>query len=105
MYREVKDGAVTMYELETIEQTEQGPVLLLKHFNRGLKGWEEKDQVWSYPLISWKENEAIFERPDKGTRLTFRRTGKDTLEMTLDELKDGKTVTLRFHEKRVEWNR
>lgn len=85
MFRYIKGGKVQMYEFLTIEQTAGGPVLRLKHFNPGLVGWEEKAQVYSYPLVSWTPNrEAVFERPDKGSRITYRSTSKDTLQSTLE---------------------
>jgi len=84
MFREIKNGKAQMYEFLTIEQTSPGPVLRLKHFDPGLVGWEEKAQAYNYPLVSWKPNEAVFERPDKTTRLTFRSTSKTTLEVTLE---------------------
>jgi hypothetical protein len=34
-------------------------------------------------LISWKPGEAVFERADK-TKMTFRRTGPQTLEVALE---------------------
>ena len=84
MFRQIKNGKAQMYEFLTIEQTAAGPVLRLKHFDPGLVGWEEKAQAYSYPLVRWKPNEAVFERPDKATRLTFRSTSKDTLEVVLE---------------------
>ena len=84
MFRYIKNGKVQRYEFLAIEMTTEGPVLRLKHFNPGLTGWEEKDQVYSYPLISLRPGEAVFERPDKGTRMTFRSTSKDTLEVSLE---------------------
>jgi uncharacterized protein DUF6265 len=84
MFRQIKNGKAQMYEFLTIEQTASGPVLRLRHFDPGLVGWEEKAQAYSYPLASWKPNEAVFERPDKATRLIFRSTGKSTLEVVLE---------------------
>jgi len=84
MFRQIKDGKAQMYEFLTIEQTPTGPVLRLRHFDPGLIGWEEKAQANSYPLVSWRPNEAAFERPDKSLRLTFRATGSSTLEVTLE---------------------
>ena len=84
MFRQIKNGKAQMYEFLTIEQTANGPVLRLKHFDPGLVGWEEKAQASSYPLVRWKPNEAVFERNDKGTRITFRATSKDTLEVDLE---------------------
>jgi len=84
MFRQIKNGKAQMYEFLTIEQTASGLVLRLRHFDPGLVGWEEKAQANSYPLVSWKPNEAVFEHPDKATRLTFRSTGKSTLEVVLE---------------------
>lgn len=84
MFRQIKNGKAQMYEFLTIEQTASGPILRLRHFDPGLVGWEEKAQAYSYPLVSWKPNEAVFERPDKATKLTFRSTSRDTLEVTLE---------------------
>jgi len=84
MFRQIKNGKAQMYEFLTIEQTPTGPVLRLRHFDPGLVGWEEKAQANSYPLVSWRPNEAAFERPDKTTRATFRLTSQSTLEVTLE---------------------
>lgn len=92
VYRYVKDGKVQMYELLVIEQTGEGPVLRLRHFHPGLVGWEEKAQVWSYPLIRWTKNEAVFERPDKGTRITYRADEHGALESTLERTGKNKEV-------------
>ena len=51
MYCYVKDGRVKMYEMMAIEQTANGPVLRLKHYNAGLQAWEEKTKVWDFPLV------------------------------------------------------
>ena len=60
-FRFVKDGKARFYEFMLIEQTADGPVLRLKHFNPGLIGWEEKAQVYSYPLTEYRQTVAIFE--------------------------------------------
>lgn len=95
MYREIRGGKAQMYEFLTIEQTADGPVLRLRHFDPGLVGWEEKAQAASYPLASWRPNEAIFEKPDKSVRLAFRATSKETLEVTL-ERKGKKTEVFEY---------
>ncbi|HEX7586702.1 MAG TPA: DUF6265 family protein [Anaerolineae bacterium] len=82
VYRYIKGGKVQMYELLVIEQTAKGPVLRLRHFNPGLKSWEEKPQVWNYSLIRWTKGEAVFGRPDKGTRITYRAGENGVLQST-----------------------
>jgi hypothetical protein len=95
-FRFVKDGKARFYEMMLIEQTPEGPVLRLKHFNPGLIGWEEKAQVYSYPLIEYRQGLAVFERPDKQTRMTFRRTSTDSLSVLLEQTKDGKQTSQEF---------
>jgi hypothetical protein len=84
VYRYMKDGKVVMYEVLVIEQTPKGPVLRLKHFNPGLVGWEEKAEVLSFPLARYAPGEAVFERPDKTLRITYRSAGNSVLESTLE---------------------
>ena len=95
-FRFVKDGKARFYEFMLIEQTPDGPVLRLKHFNPGLIGWEEKAQVYSYPLADFRPNLAIFERADKKSRLTYRRTSKDGLSVLLDQTTDEKHTSEEF---------
>lgn len=83
-YRYIKDGKVQMYEMMAIEQTASGPVLHLKHFNPNLEGWEEKTKVWNYPLARFSPGNAVFESPDKNTRITYRVAGNGVLEATLE---------------------
>jgi hypothetical protein len=84
MFRQIKNGKAQMYEFLTIEQTGAGPVLRLRHFDPGLVGWEEKAQAASYPLLRFQPNQAVFERTDKSTTITFHATSPNTLEVTLD---------------------
>lgn len=97
MFRWIKDGRVQMYEFLAIESGPEGrPVLLLKHFHPGLVGWEEKGEVWRYPLTASAPREAVFTRPEGDTRMTFRRTSEQTLIVLLERQKDGKARTDEF---------
>jgi len=89
-FRFVKDGKAQFYEFMLIEQTTRGPALKLKHFNAGLIGWEEKAEVYSFPLIECRANNAIFEREDKKSRLTYSRTSREALQVVLEEPSDGR---------------
>lgn len=89
MFRFTKGDKAVFYEFLLIEQTATGPVMRLKHFNPGLIGWEEKAEVYSYDLVDLQPRRAVFERPDKQTRLTFDGTGGKTLVVTLDQMKNG----------------
>jgi hypothetical protein len=84
VYREVKNGKVQIYEMMAIEQTAKGPVLRLKHFNSGLEGWEDKTQVWNFPLVRFTAREALFENADKGIRIGYRLAEAGILEATVE---------------------
>jgi len=96
VFRFVKGGKAVFYEMLLIEMTSTGPVLRLKHFHPGLKGWEEKDEAFSYPLIELRKDRAVFERPDKNTRLIFHRTSDATMSIWLEQTKDGKSSSQEF---------
>jgi len=85
MYCYVKDGQVKMYEMMAIEQTANGPVLRLKHYNAGLQAWEEKTKVWDFPLVRFSPQDALFETADKSIRIGYRTAGSGILEATLEE--------------------
>ena len=85
MYCYVKDGKVKMYEMMAIEQTANGPVLRLKHYNAGLQAWEEKSKVWDFPLVRFSPQDAVFETADKSIRIGYRTAGRDALIATLEE--------------------
>jgi len=95
-FRFVKDGKSRFYEFMLIEQTADGPVLRLKHFSAGLIGWEDKTQVYNYPLTQWRQGAAVFDREDKKSRLTYTRTSKEMLSVVLDELSNGKAHSETF---------
>ncbi|MGO8984197.1 MAG: DUF6265 family protein [Terriglobales bacterium] len=84
MYRFILNGKVQMYELLVIEQTAKGPVLRLRYFDPGLVAREDKAQVWSYLLIHFVPGEAVFERSDKGARITYRTLGHGVLESRVE---------------------
>lgn len=96
VFRFVKDGKAVFYEMLLIEATAGGPVLRLKHFNPGLKGWEEKDEVHSYPLVELRRDRAVFEKPDKQTRLIFHRTSESEMSIWLEQTRNGKPSAQEF---------
>src|ERR1700690_3236543 len=85
MYCYVKDGCVKMYEMMAIEQTANGPVLRLKHYNTGLQAWEEKHKGGDFPLVRFSPRDSLFETTDKSIRIGYRMAGSGILEATLEE--------------------
>lgn len=104
MFRWLKDGKVLVYELLAFEDSDdraKGPVLLLRHFNAGLIGWEEKDAPLRCPLAGGGPGEAVFACEGVAARLTFRRAGENGLTVLLERQKDGQTRTDEFNYQRV----
>lgn len=88
--RMMKDNKVSMYEMLIFEQTEQGPVVLVKHFKPGLIGQEEKDKSDRYKFIEAGKEKALFEKEDGSIRIIYEKRGKDQLAIQRGQQKDGK---------------
>jgi uncharacterized protein DUF6265 len=100
-FRFVKDGKGRFYELMLIEQTPDGPVLRLKHFNAGLIGWEDKAQVYSFHLVDYGKTVAVFELENKSSRLTYRAFPTGELSVLLEHTTDAKQKAEEFKFKRA----
>lgn len=97
-FRCVKDGKVIFYEFVVIEQSDSVPVMLLRHFNKGSIGWEEKDGPQPYPLVRLEKNKAVFRSNHEEVTLTYERTGVSQLDVTLEEKnKAGQWEKTVFH--------
>lgn len=94
--RMMKDDKVTMYEMLIFEQTEQGPVVLVKHFKPGLIGQEEKDKLDRYRFIEAGENRAVFEKEDGSIRIIYEKRSADQLAIQRGQQKDGTGPTSRW---------
>ncbi len=78
MFRWMKGDKVWMYELMTIIADGDEIVFRLKHFDRKMVGWEEKDKSISAKLTKVSGRRAVFGDPDGG-RFEYRLDGKDGL--------------------------
>jgi len=88
-FRLVKDGKTSFYEMVILVELEDRVELRLKHFNTDLIGWEEKDEVVSFPLLKLEKNSAWFDgltmqRVDPGTLLVHVRTSDQGQESELE---------------------
>lgn len=93
MYREMQDGRTTFYEFLNIEQGDSGPVLLIEHFDPGLRGWEDKGKPASFHIKDFlPAGEVVFESNDTANPLllTYSRTGRNTMDVLLERMRDGK---------------
>jgi ketosteroid isomerase-like protein len=101
VFRLVAKGKVQVYEIMVVEQTEQGPVLRLHHFDPGLKVIDEDRGLWTYRLVEFKPGYAIFEKSDKSARLLYARSGAYPKQVTRFDIADGKKATRVFRYRRV----
>ena len=95
MYREMKDGKTTFYEFFTIEAGAGGPVLLVNHFEPGMKGWENKDKPAAFHIKNFlPDGEVVFESNDPANPLlmTYSRTSKSTMDVLLERQRGGQWV-------------
>lgn len=93
MYRHInKEGKLVFYEFLLLN--ENG--LRLKHFNPDLTGWEEKDEMTTFEMISFSKNKIEL----KG--LTFERTSDTEMVITLKMSRGGEPHTEVFTMKRTD---
>lgn len=93
-FRLAKDGEVSFYEIFTIGEPDL--TLRLKHFHADLTGWEERDEIVTFPFVSVGDGEAVFEG------LTFRLLPDDRLRAAVEARRpDGTTGELVFLYERV----
>ncbi len=77
MFRWIKGDKVWMFELITITADGNDLVFRLKHFDRGMVGWEEKDESLTAKLTHLSENEVVFDGERKGKALRFAYIKQD----------------------------
>jgi hypothetical protein len=95
VFRLVKDGKVSFYEIGHIQQMNESLILQLKHFDGSLRGWEERDTTIDFKLVKLEKNKAYFEG------LTMERVSKDQMNVYVLIEQDGKTEEILFEYKRV----
>jgi hypothetical protein len=96
--RFIKDGITTFYELMAIVKTPAGFALKMRHFNGAMIPWVEKDEAGDCLLVSGSANQAIFDnnKADHRVRVTYRKTGTNSLYAKVEDTRDGKTTAYPF---------
>ena len=77
-FKLIAEDKVKFYEIMTITPDSSGLTLKLKHFNADLTGWEEKDQVITFPFVEISENMIKF------GGLSYQLISGDSLKITVD---------------------
>ncbi len=71
MIRFIRDDQTILFELLSIERTERGMILSVKHFTPGLVGRQEREDAVRYRLIEIGNNRAVFEHEENGSLLAW----------------------------------
>ena len=100
MMREDLNGKTAIREFEVIEETPEGVMMTIKHFNAKMD--ELPGRMLSRKLVSLKEGEATFEStgPEPKQKLIYRKEGKDGLFAIVELLRNGQPVKLEIPMKR-----
>ena len=100
-FRVVRLGKAVFYEFWVIEVEDGKPVYKLKHFDRGLKGWEEKNDFVRLPVRELDSTHVVFANEDGTLSLRYERKGTELIA-TLRHTKEGKSSEEIFHLYRVD---
>jgi uncharacterized protein DUF6265 len=95
MYRLVKGDKTIFYELMTVVEDAGSLVFRLKHFNADLTGWEEKNEVRSFPLVAKRDGALHFEG------MSFHPDGDELTVYLAIEHKDKPIEEVTFTYRRV----
>ncbi|KAA6440211.1 hypothetical protein FEM33_06300 [Dyadobacter flavalbus] len=90
--RMIKDDKPALYEVFAFEQTEKGPVAMVKHFKPGLIALEEKEVSDRYNFIEAKKNQALFEKDDVSVRIIYERRSQNQLVIQRGKMENNKWV-------------
>lgn len=75
VFRLMREGSTEFYELVTLVEDGGSLLLRLKHFGPDLVGWEERDEVVTFPLVRREPGALWFDG------LTIRRVGEDAMRI------------------------
>jgi hypothetical protein len=96
MFRLVREGKTSFYELMTLVEENGRLSLRVKHFNPDLTGWEEKGETVDFPLVAIAGDRYHFDG------LTFHRHGSDAVTIYVAiSAKDGAVREEAFRYTRV----
>jgi hypothetical protein len=98
IFRWLKNGKVYLYELLAIEPEANGLVLRLKHFDRGLIGWEEKGIALAFPVVRAGKREVAFERGGtfRSTCFIYKQIGQNEMVAITEDRKGSDIACYEF---------
>jgi len=75
VFRLIDGDEVSFYEIGHIVETEGTLLMQLKHFDKHLKGWEEKEDTINFKLVKLEENAVYFQG------LTMEKTSESQMHV------------------------
>lgn len=72
-FKLVINDEISFYEILTISEENSSLILRIRHFDKELIAWEEKDSPEEFPLLKITKKKAYFDG------LTFEKTGRKTI--------------------------
>ncbi|MFX1512483.1 MAG: DUF6265 family protein, partial [Promethearchaeota archaeon] len=99
MFRWIKNGKVSFYELIVIDNIEEEITMKLKHFNSDFTGWEEKVDFVHYVLVDVTDSEIIFKPndPNKKGSLVYKKPTENKLIAILEMSKGDRVLKFEFN--------
>jgi hypothetical protein len=92
IFRMMKDGKLTMYEILAYEKSDQGLVSLVKHFNPGLIAVEEKEVSDRYNFVEAGKGRAVFQKSDGSLRILYEKKSDNQFVIARGTMQEGKWV-------------
>lgn len=92
MMRMMKNNKASMYEILAYEQSAQGLVSLVKHFNPGLIGLEEKEKQDRYNFVEASKNRAIFQKEGEQLRILYEKRSDNQFVIARGNLQNNQWV-------------
>jgi hypothetical protein len=92
MMRMMRDGKSTLYEILVYEQSADGLISLVKHFQPGLISVEEKDKQDRYRFLESSPNRAIFQKEGEALRILYEKRSETQFVIARGNQQNGEWV-------------
>lgn len=90
--RVMKEGTVVLYELFAFEQSPEGFMAIVRHFDPGLVAREEKEKPDRYNFLEAGDGWALFEKQGDAVRVRYERRSADAFAIVVGRQQEGAWV-------------
>lgn len=90
--RVMRDGKVMLYELFAFEQTEEGLVVMVRHFTPGLIAREEKEKPDRYQFMEAGDSHALFQKEGQDVRVRYEKRSDNEFAIVIGRPEEGNWV-------------